>query len=253
MTAAVFVSIIVPVYNAEASLLRTLDSISRQTLQSFEVICVDDCSADGTAAILQEFATRDSRFKVVRLPTNSGVASARNAGIAVATGLYLCFLDADDWWLPEKLAIQFAAMEEHGISLTYMSYIRASADSSVHKEVHPPATVTYEQLLCSNHIGNLTGMVRRDLVVDNHICFKKIGHEDYEFWLAVLKVAKKAHRVQTATPLCFYWLANESLSSNKIKAARWQWHIYRKAVGLGWWLSIRYFVCYMAFAVIKRV
>lgn len=90
------VSVIIPVYNVEKYLRECLDSVVNQTLKDIEIICVDDGSTDGSPAILAEYAAKDPRVKVITHPhTNAG--AARNAGMAVATGEYLGFVDSDDW------------------------------------------------------------------------------------------------------------------------------------------------------------
>ncbi|MCW2966588.1 MAG: glycosyltransferase [Solirubrobacteraceae bacterium] len=89
------VSIVVPVYNVEAYLRECLDSVAAQSFADLEVILVDDGSSDSSAAIAQEFADRDERFRLVRQP-NGGLGNARNNGAAMATGEFLNFLDSDD-------------------------------------------------------------------------------------------------------------------------------------------------------------
>ena len=90
------VSIIIPVYNVEKYLRQCLDSVVNQTLKDIEIICVDDGSTDSSPAILAEYAAKDQRVKVLtREKSNAG--AARNAGMAVATGEYLGFVDSDDW------------------------------------------------------------------------------------------------------------------------------------------------------------
>ncbi len=89
-------SIIIPIYNVEKYLQRCLDSVLNQTLQNIEIICVDDGSCDNSIAILNEYAAKDSRIKVIT-QKNFGQGAARNVGIKQARGEYLAFLDADDW------------------------------------------------------------------------------------------------------------------------------------------------------------
>lgn len=101
------VSVIIPAYNAAWCVRRAVDSVLAQDYRDFELIVVDDGSRDDTAAIL---ATYGAALRVVSKP-NGGLSSARNAGIAVARGDYLAFLDADDWWLPGKLARQAALLD----------------------------------------------------------------------------------------------------------------------------------------------
>jgi len=101
------VSVVVPAYNAAWCVRRAVESVLAQTFDDFELIVVDDGSTDDTAHVLAEFG---NRIRVISKP-NGGLSSARNAGIAAARGRYVAFLDADDWWLPEKLEHQVALMD----------------------------------------------------------------------------------------------------------------------------------------------
>ncbi len=97
-----FISVIIPVYNAEKYLSQCLDSVCGQTLRDIEIICVDDGSDDGSAEILRAYAEKDDRITVVT-QTNAGAGAARNRGIREARGEYLAFIDSDDFWRPELL------------------------------------------------------------------------------------------------------------------------------------------------------
>ena len=90
-------SVIVPVYNVEKYIKQCLDSIKFQTFKDFEVICVDDCSTDNSAKIVEEYVQKDSRFKLIRHEQNKGVSAARNTALDAATGEYIIFVDSDDW------------------------------------------------------------------------------------------------------------------------------------------------------------
>ena len=91
------VSIIIPVYNVERYLPKCLDSVINQTLRDIEIICIDDCSTDGSYEILQEYASKDDRIIVLKQETNQGQGVARNRGIDIAKGEYIGFVDPDDW------------------------------------------------------------------------------------------------------------------------------------------------------------
>lgn len=95
-------SIIVPVYRNEKQLASCLDSVRNQTLADWECLCIDDGSPDGSGAILDAYARKDARFRVIR-KQNEGVSRARNLGMSVAHAPYLMFADADDRLLPETL------------------------------------------------------------------------------------------------------------------------------------------------------
>lgn len=97
------VSVIIPVYNAEVFLRECLDSVTGQTLEDIEVICVDDASRDGSPLILEEYAAGDDRIRVIGLDRNRFAGAARNIGLAAAKGEFLVFLDADDFFEPDML------------------------------------------------------------------------------------------------------------------------------------------------------
>ena len=115
------ISIIIPVYNVEKYLRRCLESVQNQNFQDWEAICVNDGSPDNSAEILAEFAARDKRFKIVN-KENGGLSDARNAGMAVATGNYVLYLDSDDFIHPQTMAIaHYLAMRDGSdiVSFTY--------------------------------------------------------------------------------------------------------------------------------------
>ncbi|MBP5615442.1 MAG: glycosyltransferase, partial [Alphaproteobacteria bacterium] len=91
------VSVIVPVYNTEKYLPKCLDSLIAQTLKDIEIICINDASTDGSLKILQEYALRDNRIKIIDFKQNKGAGAARNTGIDTATGEYIGFVDSDDF------------------------------------------------------------------------------------------------------------------------------------------------------------
>lgn len=104
------VSVIIPCYNQARFLRAAVDSVHHQTYRNFEVIIVDDGSTDDTAAVAADI--RDSRVKYI-YQVNRGLAGARNAGLRLAQGEYVAFLDADDVFLPHKLEVQVAALDQH--------------------------------------------------------------------------------------------------------------------------------------------
>ena len=129
------VSIIIPVYNTECYLNRCLESVGRQTLGDFEVICVDDCSTDGSLESLKAFSSRDSRFKVLTMPLNSGLSLARNKGLDCAKGDYVYFLDSDDWIDEDFIEMMCLKAEEYSLDeVVNSNYIREYADSSIRRD-----------------------------------------------------------------------------------------------------------------------
>ena len=112
MTVVPQVSVVIPTYNMEAHIAETIRSIQDQTFQDFEVIVVDDCSTDGTGAIVRAMADQDSRIRYVLMEANSNLpAVPRNLGIEIARGEYVAFLDHDDLWTKHKLERQVSVLD----------------------------------------------------------------------------------------------------------------------------------------------
>jgi glycosyltransferase involved in cell wall biosynthesis len=90
------VSVIIPVYNVEKYIKKSLESVMNQTLKEIEIICVNDGTKDNSRKIIEEYAQKDERIKIID-KENGGLSSARNAGMEIARGEYLGFVDSDDW------------------------------------------------------------------------------------------------------------------------------------------------------------
>lgn len=110
------ISVIVPIYKVEQYLRQCVDSILNQTHSALEVILVDDGSPDGSGKICDEYAARDSRVRVIH-KKNGGLSDARNAGIDIARGDYIAFVDSDDWLEPDTYESMLAAMEKYQAKL----------------------------------------------------------------------------------------------------------------------------------------
>ena len=237
------VSIIMPVYNTEAFLAESIESVLIQTYRWWELLIVDDCSTDGSASVIKAFTEKDSRIKYLKTDVHSGSpALPRNIGIEHAQGRYMAFLDSDDVWLSDKLEKQVGLFEDSRTAVVYCDYERIAEDGRrAGRIVKAPVLIGYEQLLRGNVIGGLTG------VYDT----RKVGkvyqlshpHEDYIMWLSILKRGFVARNTQTVEAL--HRIRRRSVSSNKLKALSWQWDIYRHVEKLGLVKSV---CCFMHYA-----
>ncbi|GGE39562.1 glycosyltransferase family 2 protein [Actibacterium pelagium] len=109
------VSVLIPVFNGEASIVKALSCVTEQSLESLEVIVVDDASTDGTSHLVEREALKDQRIKLIRLEENVGPGSARAAGLRVASGKWISILDADDWIAPTRLETLVNEAEANGL------------------------------------------------------------------------------------------------------------------------------------------
>lgn len=121
------VSVIIPVYKVEAFLLRCLNSVSRQKYPNLEIILVDDGSPDSCGAICEEYASRDSRFRVFH-KTNGGLSDARNYGVAHCNGDYITFIDSDDYVSDDYVEYLYSIMVAHGADAAVCCHQRTSTD-----------------------------------------------------------------------------------------------------------------------------
>ena len=119
------VSVIMPVFNSSKTLAQSIDSILVQSYSNFEILIVDDFSVDDSWRIISDYMKMDSRVIGIKLSKNVGAAQSRNIGIDKATGRFIAFLDADDYWLPNKLErqIEFAIKKKAAISHTSYKWI----------------------------------------------------------------------------------------------------------------------------------
>ena len=117
------ISIIIPIYNVEKYLRRCLDSVLNQTFSDWEAICVNDGSPDNSDVILAEYAARDTRFKIVN-KKNGGLSDARNAGMQVATGDYILYLDSDDFIHPQTMEIAYHFAQRDNSDIVSFTYDR---------------------------------------------------------------------------------------------------------------------------------
>ena len=230
------VSVIVPTYNVEEYISRTINSILAQTYSNFELLIIDDESPDRSVEICQQF--KDSRLKIIS-QKNRGLAGARNTGIRNAKGEYLAFLDADDLWLPKKLENHVQHLESSptvGISFSRSAFIDINDRELGIYQMPKLKEITAEHLLCRNPIGNgSASVIRRETL--NEIKFKDNIHgeiedfyfddrfrqsEDIECWIRIaIKTKWKIEGIPEA--LTLYRVNTEGLSANVFKQlASWE-------------------------------
>lgn len=236
------VSVVMPVYNAENYILESVRSVLNQTYQNYELIIVDDASTDHSLELVSSICGGNSHVKIVRLSENGGVSHARNTGIFEADGEYIAFIDSDDIWKSDKLKLQMKFMIDKSILFSFTSYeILHEGSDKVNTYVQCPTVVSYQRLLFGNPIPCFTVVCHRSVLSEN--MFENTRHEDYVLWL---QLAKKYTLYGLDRNLGIYRSHENSISSNKLKAAEWVWDIYRKREHLGFFKSC---YCYLRYAV----
>ncbi|TPE48390.1 glycosyltransferase family 2 protein [Amaricoccus solimangrovi] len=243
------VSIVTPVWNAAATLPRTLASVRAQGLADWEHLLIDDGSTDGSAALIAAAAAADPRVRPLATGWNGGAGVARNTGLRAARGRYIAFLDADDRWRPEKLARQIGFMERGGHAFAFTAYAREDASGRPLGIVAAPSRVTRAALLRRNVIGCLTAVYDAEAL--GRVEMPAIRRrQDYALWLRLLERVEAAHGLPEV--LADYRVAAASLSGNKLVAARDTWALYRGELGLSAPRAAWYFGQYAVHGVLGR-
>jgi|694.fasta_scaffold55245_4 teichuronic acid biosynthesis glycosyltransferase TuaG len=224
-------SVITPVLNGLKHVPSYVECLKRQTYTNWEAIVIDDGSTDGTNELLQELTAGDSRFRYTynTLPRQvPGPYQARNVGLELVRGEFICFLDIDDYWLPNKLIIQTAQLKRKPhLRLLYSTYLRSNRQLTYGKIRHsPPILGPKSWIHLANPVPMLTACVDRDII--NGLRFEPFHHEDFLFWHAVLLSLQDEQLEEYQYPLAIYNVHSASTSCNKLKATGWIWHCYRR-------------------------
>ena len=244
------VSVITPVHDAAATLAATVASVQAQTRGDWEMHLVDDGSTDGSARLAADLAARDRRITLQGWSGTRGAAAARNAGIRAARGRYVAFLDSDDLWHPEKLAVQIGYMESTGAAFTFAAIERIDLAGRVLGRSSVPARIDHAGLLRRNVIPCQTAVYDRAHYgeVEMPPLWRR---QDYGLWLALLRQGGEAHGIDRV--LASWRMRPGSLSANKLKAASGTWQVYREAEGMGRSRAAWYLARNLGFAALRRL
>jgi len=216
------ISVIVPAYNAEATLPRTLDSLLAQTDRRWEAVIVNDGSFDATLEIAIDYAQRDKRFKIVH-QENGGTASALNAGVQASTEAFITHLDADDELLPHFIERSLQAMvrfPDFDIYASNALYCTPGGKESLFNQGERFAQVTSLSLVDEIEAPQIFGTAAfRRTYFDQVGGFRpSIYNEDYDFWLRI--IAAGARHIYQPEPLAIYHASPDQKTSNVLRARR---------------------------------
>ena len=222
------VSIIVPVYNAEKTIGRCVDSILSQQYTDFELLLVDDGSTDSSGAICDSYTLADSRVQVIH-KENTGVSDTRNIGISRAAGVYLQFLDSDDWITPDATKLLVETARDHDCDLVISDFYRVVGERVSRKgDIDEDRVLTREEYAAHMmeqpadfYYGVLWNkLYRRDIVADHHLQMDpEISWcEDFMFNLEYIRHAQRFYALQV--PIYYYVKTKGSLASQSLSISK---------------------------------
>jgi teichuronic acid biosynthesis glycosyltransferase TuaG len=206
------------------------------------VIIIEDSSTDETHKIIAEFIAGKDNWRLYSNDKNKGVVYSRNKAFDLVQGKYIAILDGDDIWEKEKLEKQYQLIKNNDIELCYTSYSFINEKSQPFNYIYKTKENTsYSSLLRENYIGCST-VVFKTYIKDKIKMSHKVKHEDYYYWLTMLKSGVKAKGI--VEPLVKYRVHQNGRSYNKLNAARNRFDIYYRLEQLGLVKSIYYFLFY---------
>lgn len=216
------VSIIIPVYKVEDLLERCVNSILTQTYKNIEIILVDDGSPDRCGELCNQYALKDERVKVVH-KKNGGLSDARNAGIKIANGEFITFIDSDDWVSEDYVRVLHDLLISRGADISVCNFIRTSTETTIERSekqdvIHEFSNIQTLENLCGSFYQQLTvswGKLYRISLFENIEFPVGKVHED-EF--TTYKLLFKANKVVvTSRALLYYWQRPDSIMGTGFK------------------------------------
>ena len=222
------ISVVVPAYNSQSTILETIYSVLQQSFSDFELIVIDDGSTDKTLRLLS--TVKDARLKVYSY-SNGGLPAARNRGIVRATGEFISFIDADDLWTPDKLELQLQALQKNPqAGVAYSWTICMGNDGS---SFHPGVCDSfqgdvYSKLLVGNFIGSGSNVLIRREAIESVGYFDESlkSCEDWDYWM---RLAPKWDFVVVSKPQIIYRLSSGAMSSKLDVMEKYQTLVLEKA------------------------
>jgi glycosyltransferase involved in cell wall biosynthesis len=212
------ISVVIPVYNRTWELQRALQSLSVQTVRNFEVIVCDDGSTEDVRSVVDSF-TASLRITYRRIDNSGGPARPRNVGIGLAQGEWISFLDSDDWWDSDRMAVVGASLNDD-IDLLYhpLRFVGASGRPvrrGLRRVVGSPLRChpLRHMMFFGNPVPNSAAVVRRSLLNRiGGICEDRsiVAYEDFDAWMRLVEIGARMHFLNR--PLGSYWIGEDGIS-----------------------------------------
>lgn len=257
MTQPVF-SIITPMWKGATLVGATIESVLAQTFTDWEMIIVDDCSPDdgAGATVVQSYADKDSRIKLIRATVNKGSSGARNEAMRNAQGRYFAFLDSDDIWETNYLQTMYKHIKANtndNVAVYFCGY--RFMDSKLEKDIHEPfsffGTVTYKSILHYDPIFPSVAIVDREILKEPVYFREELRalRDDYVYWIDILRQGHIANGYPEI--LAKARLSLSSATGKKHKMIKPQWYVYRKVCKLNLFLAFFYLSCWALHGLVK--
>lgn len=199
------ISVIMPLYNAEAFVRKAIESILQQSYKDFELLLIDDCSTDNTLDVVSSI--KDSKIKIINNKKNEGIAFSRNKGLELADGQYIALMDDDDLTVPNRFETQIDYLELHNnIDVVGGRHCIIDQKDQIIKTCREPLSNPHyirANMMLYDPIANGSAMMRNDFLRENQIKYQDncLGMEDYRFWIDCSVLGK----ITNLNDMLLYW------------------------------------------------
>lgn len=222
------VSIITPTYNCAEYIGETIEGVLSQTYQDWELLITDDLSTDDTVKIIQSYAEKDERIKLLAMDVNQGAGFARNKSIERATGRFIAFCDGDDVWMPNKLEKQLEFMHENDAPLCHSSYLKFDENSKVFGIVVCHKQETFKTMKYDDCMGFLTVIYDTEKLPKQLMPLMR-KRQDWAYKLILMRDGAVSYGM--IEPLAYYRIGQASLSKNKVGLVKYNVNVYKETLG----------------------
>ncbi len=246
------VSVIMPTFNSCKHIEEAIHSVLNQTYKNLELLVIDGGSTDTTIKLISKISSHDNRLVYVNNTNDAGPAHARQVGIETSKGEYIAFLDADDYWLPEKIERQLKFMQNNNFKFSYTGYRSVDEDgNNLSCPIIMKESYNLRRGLMHRGIGILTVMIERRILSKDVICSRSHFAEDYFWWLLILNNGYVAHHLDIDSAR--YRNSKNSRSSNIYAHQLSLWRIYRGALSINFTKAIFYYTYYLLNTSVNKV
>ena len=217
------VDIIIPVYNSQKYINKTIKSVFKQTYKNWKLIIIDDASTDGTIKIVEEICKKvKKKIIILKNNVNRGQAFSRNRGLKLSKSKFVTFLDSDDFWDKNKLKNQIKFMLSNNYDFTYTDY-KIIKNNQI-KKIIVPDFYNYKRFIHNSSINTCSMIIKKKII--KNIYFKNLRFsEDYFFKCQILRKGYIGYKCPRS--YAYYLLRKDSVQSNRLSVFFSLWTINR--------------------------
>ena len=234
------VSVIIPYYRKKEFILKSVNSVLKQSYKNFEIIIIYDDREKEDLDLIKKIVSIDKRIKLIINKKSLGAGLSRNRGIKKAKGDFISFIDSDDLWERKKLELQIKFMKKNNYSISHTSYNIIDIDNNLLAKRTAKNFFNVSELLKSCDIGLSSVIVRREILIGECLFVSLKTKEDFVLWLNILK---KNFKIGGLRKNLMYWRKlDKSLSTSTIQKLFDGYSVYYRYMKFNWVKSLYYLI-----------